>query len=360
MKGAGKLRRIAVAGCGEAGYEIHLPALASMKNVSVVGACDLDDKRRERVAKRYGTPVFESVGEMLDQGKPEVLIIATPPDSHESVCMEGIGAACHIICEKPFVATVESGERIVAAAQENNVGIALNHEFREMPIFRSLVDGVRSEEKSPVFFAQLWQNTNLPPGRESGWRGEMKRRTLHEAGIHMVDLALALFGEMPAYASSTMTGGGVADGGNDGLVTVTLEFPGGRLAQLVQNRMCKGETHYFEVRADTPTTSYRASFGGRARVTTGLYRSTLPHLRFDYGSSGISWTERGSKRTLLARNPSDPRAAATKTLLEQTLHAFEQGTAAPVTAQDGIDALRVIDACYASAASGSRVAISAC
>ena len=48
------------------------------------------------------------------------------------------------------------------------------------------------------------------------------------------------------------------------------------MAQLVQNRLCKGETHYFEVRADTDGTSYRASFGGRARVTTGLYRSTSP------------------------------------------------------------------------------------
>ena len=28
-------------------------------------------------------------------------------------------------------------------------------------------------------------------------------------------------------------------------VVVSLEFAGGRIAQLVQNRLCKGETHYF-------------------------------------------------------------------------------------------------------------------
>jgi predicted dehydrogenase len=357
MKPAGKLRRVAVVGCGEAGYDIHLPALALMKEREVVGACDSDDARRESVAKKYGTPVFESVGEMLDRVKPDVLIVATPPDSHESVCLEGIGAGCHIICEKPFVGTLDAGQRIISAAEESNVGIALNHEFREMPIFRSVVDAATREEKAPVFFAQLWQNANLPPGAEGGWRGSMERRTLHEAGIHMVDFALALFGEMPVYASSTMTGGGVAEGGNDGLVTVTLEFPNGRLAQLVQNRMCKGETHYFEVRADTTSASYRASFGGRARVTTGLYRSTLPHLRFDYGASGVSWIERGSKRTLLARNPPNPRVAATRIVLEQSLRAFETGSAPPTTARNALDTLRVIDACYASASSGSRVAI---
>jgi predicted dehydrogenase len=357
MKSAGKLGRIAIVGCGEAGYDIHLPALALMKDREVVGACDSNDARRERVAKRYGTLVFETVAEMLDRTKPDMLIVATPPDSHEGICLEAIAAGCHILCEKPFVGSVEAGERVIGAAETDNVGIALNHEFREMPIFRSVVDAATREENAPVFFAQLWQNANLPPGAESGWRGSMERRTLYEAGIHMVDLALSLFGEMPVYATSTMTGGGVAEGGRDALVMATLEFPNGRLAQLVQNRMCKGETHYFEVRADTPSTSYRASFGGRARVTTGLYRSTLPHLRFDYGASGVSWVERGSRRTLLARNPPNPRVAATRIVLDRSIRAFETASAPPTSARDALDALRVIDACYASASSGSRVAV---
>jgi len=357
MNRTNRLRRVAVVGCGEAGYEIHLPALALIKGVEVVGACDLDERRRERIAKRYGNPVFDTLGTMLERTHPEVLIVATPPESHESACLEGIAAGCHVICEKPFVETVESGLRIIEAASKKNLGIGLNHEFREMPIFRSVVDAVQREENAPVFFAQLWQNTNLPPGAETGWRGSMRRRTLQEAGIHMVDFALALFGELPLYASATMTGCGIAEGGKDGLVAVTLEFPNGRLAQLIQNRMSKGETHYFEVRADTSSASYRASFGGRARVTTGLYRSTLPHLRFDYGASGVSWVERAGKRTLLARNPSNPRVAATRTVLEQSFRAFETGAAPPTTAQNALDALRVIDACYESAASGSRTQV---
>ena len=67
------------------------------------------------------------------------------------------------------------------------------------------------------------------------------------------------------------------------MALVTLEFSRGRLAQVTQNRLCKGETQYFEVRAESPSASYRASFGGRARSTTGLLRDTKPHIRFEYG-----------------------------------------------------------------------------
>lgn len=344
-------------GCGEAGYEMHLPALALMEGVEVVGACDNDAGRRERAAAKFSVPVFTDYNEMLSTANADVVIVATPPDSHTEICLKSIEAGCHLICEKPFVPNVPEGLEVIAAANRAGKRIALNHEFREMPIFRALLDATRSKPSEPVFFASLWQNTDVPPWTEGGWRGAMLRRTLHEAGIHLIDYILALFGENPRFAWASMSAGGLNDSGSDALVVVSLEFSGGRIAQLVQNRLCKGETHYFEVRADTVGASYRASFGGRARVTTGLYRSTVPHLRVDYGVSGLAWTERGNKRATLARNPPNPRVVSTRLVLERSLEAFESGGRPPATAEDGLDALRVIEACYESASTGMRTAV---
>ena len=47
--------RVAVVGLGNAGYTLHLPALAGMSDVTVVGACDLTAERRERAAERERT-----------------------------------------------------------------------------------------------------------------------------------------------------------------------------------------------------------------------------------------------------------------------------------------------------------------
>ncbi len=349
--------KIALIGCGEAGYEMHLPALTQMKNVSVVGVCDTDAAHRERASSRYKHPAFEDYREMLAGTKPDVVIVATPPDSHVTICLDAVASGAHVICEKPFVSRVDEGYAIIEAAKKGNVRIALNHEFREMPIFRAVLDSVHANKSEPVFFAQVWQNIYIPPWTETGWRGAMRRRTLHEAGIHLVDYILALFGDVPQYAWASMSGAGKADEDSDALVAVSLEFSGGRMAQLVQNRLCKGETHYFDVRADTSSASYRASFGGRARLTTGLYRSTVPHLRLDYGASGLAWIEHGSKRKLISRNPPEPRVVATRLVLEQTLHAFRSGGKPPATPEDALAALSVIDACYESAATGKRTRV---
>lgn len=356
-------KRIAVIGLGEAGYEMHLPALAQMTQVSVVGACDVDEARRARAAAKFGVPVYADVESMLAAARPDVVVIATPPDTHVDLCLRAIDAGLDIICEKPFVSTLDEADRVIAAAKDGGRHIALNHEFREMPIFRSLIDNAGPASGEDLFFAQIWQNTDVPPWTEAGWRGQMQRRTLHEAGVHLIDYLIALFGEKPLSVWASMSNGGANDTGAqvgaDALSVVSLEFTRGRIAQVLQNRLCKGETHYFEVRADTRNASYRASFGGRARLTTGLYRSTTPHVRIDYGISGLAWREVGNARSLLARNPKEPRVVSTRLILERSLAAFASGGRPPATAEDGRDALEVIEACYSSAVTGRRTSVGA-
>jgi predicted dehydrogenase len=222
-----------------------------------------------------------------------------------------------------------------------------------MPIFRALRDAAGND----VVFAQVWQLMDLPPWAEPGWRGQMLQRTLYEAGVHLIDFLIALFGENPRSVSATVSTCGVRDGETDAVALVTMEFSRGRLAQVTQNRLCKGETQYFEVRAETPTASLRASFGGRARLTAGLHRSTRPHVRVDYGVSGMAWREVGNARTFLARNPKEPGMIATRSIFEQTLAGFRSGGAVPVSAQDARDVLEVIVACYHAAATGQRVVL---
>ena len=356
-----KTHRMAVVGLGEAGYNMHLPALAQMKDVETVGACDTDPARRRRASEKWKVPAFDDLGDMLSQARPDVLIVATPPGSHAAVCLTAIEAGCHLICEKPFTSTLAEADEVMAAAEAAGRRIALNHEFREMPVFRAILDEIGRTQGRDIVFAQLWQNMDMAPWMEAGWRRHMQGRTLHEGGVHLVDYLLALMGEKPLAVSATLSSCGVeepdADSAADAVAIIALEFSRGRLAQILQHRLCRGETQYFELRADTRSASYRASYGGRARISAGLYRSTSPHLRFDYGVSGLAWRENGSKRSLLARNPKEPQVLSTRLILEHSLAAFTTGGRPPATAMDGRDALEVINACYESAEKGSRIAL---
>lgn len=294
---------------------------------------------------------------MLEQARPDAVIVATPPGSHADYCLRALASGAHVICEKPFVASLAEADAIIDAARSAGRRVALNHEFREMPIFKALIDEAREPASGGLVFAQVWQLMDLPPWAEPGWRGQMLQRTLYEAGVHLVDFLMALFGERPVRVQATTSTCGVREGETDAVALVTLEFSSGRMAQIVQNRLCKGETQYFEVRAETSRSSLRASFGGRARVSAGLFRGTKPHVRVDYGVSGIAWRETGNNRKLLARNPKDPGMLATRFVLDRSLRAFVDGTEPPASAEAGRDVLAVIAAAYRSASTGERVAV---
>jgi predicted dehydrogenase len=350
--------RVYVIGLGNAGTTLHLPALASLPGIEVAGVFDLDQDRCRAAGDSFGARAFDRFEDLLAD-RPDVVVVGTPPDTHAEYTVRSLEAGAHVICEKPFVASLAEADQVIAAARAAGRQVALNHQFREMPIFRALRDQVGRPEVGELVFAQVWQNMDLPPWAEPGWRGRLLQRTLFEAGVHLVDFLMALFREQPTAVSATMSTCGVRDDKTDAVALTTLEFSRGRLAHVVQNRLCRGETQYFEVRAEGTEASLRASFGGRARVSAGLFRSKRPHLRLEYGVSGLAWRERGTKRTLLARNPTDPGMIATRRMFALALDAFERGTAPPVSAENARDVLEVIVASYHAAETGRRIALDA-
>ena len=347
-------RRVAGIGFGNAGTTLHLPALAQIRGIEVVGAVDTDEGRRSRAVAQFKVSVFADFDEMLKRASPDVVLIATPPASHADYCFRALSAGAHVMCERPFVSSLDEANRVIAAATAAGRRVALNQEFREMPIFRALRDTVRADD---LLFAQVWQLVDLPPWAEPGWRGKMLQRTLYEAGVHLVDFLMARFGECPVSVSATTSSSGARDSASDAIALVTLTFSRGRVAHVVQNRLCKGEPQYFEVRAETRDASWRASFSGRARVTADLQRSTTPHVRMVFGVSGMARRKQGNKRVTLARNPKEPGMVATRYVLEKSLQSFRDGSEPPASAEVARDVLTVIAASYVSSATRRRIDI---
>lgn len=346
--------RVGIVGLGNAATSLHLPALATIADAEVVGGVEMDAERRRAAEAAHGLATFDAVDAMLESANPDVVIVATPPDSHGDICLQLLAAGKHVICEKPLASTVEEADRILAAV--GSLRLAVNHEFREMPAFKAVRDAIDGSDVGALRFAQIWQLMNLPPWEEAGWRSRMSGRSFYEGGIHLVDYAMYLFGEKPHAVQATVSGGALRED-TDAVTTATLHFSRGRIAQVTQNRICTGDTQYFEVRADCEQASLRGSFGGRVRISAGLHRSKSPHLRLEYGMSGLAWTERGHRRRTIARNPGNAPMLATAALLERTLRAFRDGTEAPASGQAGRDVLEVLAACYASIETGRTISI---
>ncbi len=86
-----------------------------------------------------------------------------------------------------------------------------------------------------------------------------------------------------------------------------------------------------------------------------MKRARRPGLRLLFGLGGTAWVEHGTKRKTIARNPRNPGVGATGDLFRKIAVALEQGREPPSSGSEARDVLRVIEAAYASAATGERI-----
>ena len=352
--------RFGAIGLGNAMSMFHLPALRRMPGATLVGGFDLSPERRADWERKTGSTGYTSVAELLERARPDVVIVATPPDAHVEPCLRALDAGCHVFCEKPLAQSVPEADTIIDAARAARRLVAVNHEFREHPIFRAVRDEVASSRYGRLAFCQVWQLMDLPPWNEpTPWRAGMANRALFEGGIHLVDLLIWIFGVQSTAVSARFSAGFHGQQDADAIQLVTVEFPGGRLGQITVDRLCRAGTRYLEVRADCEQASLRASFGGRAFARLGMKRAEKAGATIEFGFSGLAWAEQGRSRKRLARNPREASVLGATRLLQGLVHAIERGEEPPSSADEARHVLAVIDGAYESSRTGKRIELTA-
>jgi predicted dehydrogenase len=347
--------RFALIGLGWVARTLHLRALERVPGADLVGAYGRSADARESWARETGIPAFETFDELVERAQPDVVVVATPPGTHADLCAQVLEAGAHVICEKPFVSTLEEADRVLAVAEASGREVMVNHSFREQRVFKAIKERIDSGAAGRLVFCQIWQLMDLAPWDEPvAWRRALANRTLFEAGIQLVDLLVTLYGTLPSgvYARDSR---GFSEVEGDAIHLVTLDFPDGRLAQITLDRLCPAGTRYAELRADCEGASLRASLGGRALVQVGKKRAERPGIRLELASEGLAWEERGSSRKRLARHPRGSLVRATADLLSGAVRAFEQGQTPPSSGREARDVLAIIEAAYRSASTGRRV-----
>ncbi len=351
--------RVVVIGLGAAAYRILIPAVRATPALSLTAACEPDAAARDRAARAGIGPLFATPREAIDAGRPDLVVVATPPDSHREHCVMALESGAHVLCEKPFVPSLGDADAILAAAARAGRQVAVNNQYTAMPVFRAARETIGRGTIGDLLFVSVWQTTLEPPARNMGWRGALRRRTLFEFGNHAVDLLIDLFGERPRAVSCAVS----SDGGErvwDAFVAATLFFSRGRMASLVIDRVSRGRWRYLDLRAEGPRGTLRASLGGEARVAAGIDGlARVPFLNVQMTRGGFAWLETGERRRVIAKNPPDPYRAAGRAHLGAFVEAIAAGRPFERNAAANRAVIETIAAGYLSADLGRTVDIAA-
>lgn len=143
--------RALVIGAGSIGTR-HLRLIHGM-GFSVMG-CDTEPKAFDAIRKEIpDLATFTSLAQALAQ-RPELVVVATPPQVHADHTVAAMEAGAHVLCEKPMADTLPNADRMIAAAKEHRKVLHIGFVNRYHPCLVRVKELVDSGRLGRVLFAQ--------------------------------------------------------------------------------------------------------------------------------------------------------------------------------------------------------------
>ena len=125
-------RRYAIVGTGDRGSGMWGRRSGRTPDLlEFVGLCDINPLRVEAARKRMGVdrPTFTNFDEMIDQTKPELLMVTTVDAFHSEYIVRGLDRGLDVMTEKPMIIDERSARR----SSTPRAGPAEDHRHVQLP-----------------------------------------------------------------------------------------------------------------------------------------------------------------------------------------------------------------------------------
>lgn len=249
--------RIAVVGAGGIGAAAHLPAIAALsEQAELVGIVDLDDVRRAGAGEQFGTDkLYADLALMMQEQKPDIVVLATPPHTHEALAIQVMRAGAWVFCEKPMTGSLASVDRIAAVEEETGQACITVSQFRYSGGARQVRDKLRSGEWGSVLTG--YANTSWYRGAEywqTSWRGKFATEFAGASTTqahHAIDLLLWLMGDWSSVAGFVATLDRPIE--VEDASTAVVRFAGGGMATLLSQVLSHQQETRIQVTAQLVT-----------------------------------------------------------------------------------------------------------
>ena len=119
---------VGIVGCGKIADD-HVALVRAIPDCEVVGVVDREELMAMQLADRFKIGAyFTDVRSLLDQVKPQVVHVTTPPQGHFEIARLCLQAGAHTVVEKPFTVNAREARELVDLARRTNRKITVHHE----------------------------------------------------------------------------------------------------------------------------------------------------------------------------------------------------------------------------------------
>ena len=194
MADAVRVAIIGATGRGDYGHAIDT-AFRDVEGAEIIGLSDTDRKAGKLAATRLGVKHHLFFENMLRNEHPDIVCICPRwVDDRLEMIEAAAGHGCHIYCEKPFTADLETADRIATVLKDEGVKLQMAHQWRATAPVQQAIRDVRAGK-----YGKLLRMRARPKDDRRGGGEEL---LVH--GTHLFDMMLAFAG-LPQWVCGHVT-----------------------------------------------------------------------------------------------------------------------------------------------------------
>ncbi|MFS2222329.1 Gfo/Idh/MocA family oxidoreductase [Pantoea sp. B65] len=339
--------RLGLVGYGNGGRYFHAPFIAAAQGVELVGVVARAAETIARVkADLPDINIYPSLTAMLAAGV-DAVTITTPPDTRRELVLEAIAAGVAVIADKPFAPSARAAQDLVDAAKAKGVVLGVFHNRRFDADILTLRKVLQQGSLGQLWRFHSRMDLDDPHTLETGPQGGL----LRDLGSHLVDQAIWLHGAVSSVHAQLdfIT---VQGEQTDASFVLTLVHHSGVHSHLSASKL--NHLAVRELRCYGAAGSYCAS--GSDVQAQAIFAGLRPVD--DPAGWGIEQPERwGTLHTASGNQVIPSEQGAYQAYYQQFARAVLEGGKPPVTAEEAIQTIKVLDAARISAAEGRVVTI---
>lgn len=168
----------------------------------IVALCDSNAERLAEVASQFAIErTYRDAGELLASEKLDFVDISTTAASHRPLVELAASHGVPVICQKPLAPTLADAKAIVAACDKAGVPLMVHENFR----WQSPLMAVREVLASGRIGTPFWGRVSFRSGFDvyagQPYLAKGKRFIVEDLGVHVLDVARFLFGDVSALTA---------------------------------------------------------------------------------------------------------------------------------------------------------------
>tara|TARA_X000001036_G_scaffold437314_1_gene482361 strand:- start:2011 stop:3006 length:996 start_codon:yes stop_codon:yes gene_type:complete len=225
--------KIGIIGGGHIVKTAHLPSYVENSDVEISGITDFDANVEEKLnLRKLGIQFIASTEELLKRKDIELVVVATPTDSHFEICSSALELGKHVLCQKPLGGKIAPAIKLINLAEEKGLILTVNDSFRWYPTFKKVKKIISDGQIGDPFFT-LFEDCGWSDFRAHEQLGD--RFLLLRNSSHKLDLFRYWFGDNIKSIESKIEHVKHHNVKGETLTTVSLKYADNHLVQLIDN-----------------------------------------------------------------------------------------------------------------------------